>query len=129
MNTKGVFEVLCLAAREMLNQMLQVNQAVVDGRGRQHKNLLVFSKVLHLPVTRATFFNAWVAKVVRLVNHDDIGLLLKPLHALGPLAAALQVGVVDNDKVREISKQLRQVAAQAGLPHGLPKFDTTSPIF
>ena len=37
-NTQGVFEVPCFALGEVLNQVLQVDQPIVDGRGCEHEH-------------------------------------------------------------------------------------------
>src|SRR2546422_11325226 len=46
------FEEIRLVARKELDQVLQVNQAVIDGSGGQQKHGLVLQNIVKLPIAR-----------------------------------------------------------------------------
>ena len=124
MDAERFLEIVGAAAREQLDQVLQVDEAVVDRRGRQQEELFSFRQVEQLPMPRrlaiGDALHADVAEVVRLVDDHDVGFALQHGQLLGPLAAALQVGVVDDHQVREVAEQMRQVPFEGELPHRLP---------
>ena len=96
MNAQCFTKVLRFALSEMLNQMLQVDQAIVDGRGGKHEELLALGQVMHLPITRCGLFGAGVAKMVCLVHHNHIRVVFVILQLLHPMATTLKVGMVDD---------------------------------
>ena len=122
-DTQRLFEVACIALGEVLDQMLQVDQPVIDGSGGEHEHLLSLGQVLHLPVAGCVLFCARVAKVVRLIHHNHVGLVFDALKAFDPFTATLQIGVIDDHQVGKDAKQLRQIRAQRRFPNRLaPRF-------
>ena len=123
MDAQRLFEVACIALGEVLDQMLQVDQPVIDGRGGEHEHLLALGQVLHLPVAGCVLFCAGVAKVVRLIHHNHVGLVFDALKAFDPFTATLQIGVIDDHQVGKDAKQLGQIGAQRRFPNWLaPRF-------
>ena len=110
-------EVIGLPAREQFDQVLQIQQAVVDGRGRQQKQLLAGQHLKQLAVT----FGGLVAEVMGLIDEDGVGLVLHFFHQVCKFAAAQQVGLVVNDQVVAKARLngARQIPIQFAFPHGL----------
>lgn len=116
---RGVGEVGVVLEREQLDHVLEVAEAVVDGRRRQHEELLARGR-LHDLHQLAVAVGRLIAEVVRLVDDDDLRLFGDLLHqVLVPLQQ--QVGVVDDLERREALENVRHVLADRRLPDGLAR--------
>ena len=111
---RGIGEVGVVLEREQLDHVLEVSEAVVDGRRRQHEELLARCR-LHDLHQLAVAVGRLIAEVVRLVDDDDLRLFGDLLHqVLVPLQQ--QVGVVDDLERREALEDVRHVLADRRLP-------------
>ncbi len=120
---RRVLEIIRLAAREQLDHVLQIAQAVVHRGGGEHEQRLTGSDLIELPVAGLRVvlvaLGAGVPEVVRLVDDDDIGALAHAVDVLRDHAAAHQVGVVEDFELTVFAEQMRQAQAQRAFPHRL----------
>ena len=128
-------EVLLVAAGEELGHVAEVAQAVVDRGGGEHEEGLgalgIVQKIEHAIVARRLDPLTWVAappripEVVGLVDDDYVRQFRDAPEALGEVALAPQISVVEDRQVAEVptpadSADVRKPVAQVRLPHPFP---------
>ena len=128
-------KVLLVAAGEEFGHVAEVTQAVVDRGGGEHEHRLgtlgIVQKIEHAIVARWLDPPVGIAaptripEVVGLVDDDYIRQFRDAPEALGKVALASQVGVVENRQVAEVrapadSADVREPVSQVRLPHPFP---------
>jgi len=104
-------EVVLLAPGEELDHVAQIVELVVDGRRREHEDLLGavggVDQVGKAPVAGGAVLlrslRPRIAEVVGLVNNDDVGQLLDPCQPGRIVAAAIEVGMIVDGQVAVVA--------------------------
>ena len=109
-------KIIFLAMGEQLDQMLQIQEAVVDGSGRQHKHLFLAAGFHHIKQL-AISVRGTVTEMVRFVYHHDFGLLGDLPHQVF-ISFKKQIGMVDDLEGVEALEDFRDILFDRSFPDG-----------
>ena len=112
---RGSGKVIILSVCKQFYQMLQIQKAVIDWGGGEHKHLFLASTSHHIKQFAVTVGGA-VTKMMRLIDYDNFCLLLDLIHEVFVFLKK-QISVIDNLERIETLQDFRDILFDGGFPY------------